>query len=62
MGVAGRLDVFGPVKAERKQVEAAQEMFPGAEEKGAHRKVHLVDESGLEVLAEVFTPPPSLTS
>ena len=40
-------DVLDAAVAERRHVEAREQVLPGAEQDRADREVHLVDESGL---------------
>ena len=52
MGGGWRRDVVRSLEAEGAQVEAGEEVLAGAEQNGAHHKVHFVDKPGLKVLAD----------
>src|SRR5688500_3675119 len=41
---------FRSAVAERRQVEAGEQVLPGAEQDGRHGEVHLVDQAGLQIL------------
>jgi hypothetical protein len=55
-------DVARRLEAEPAQVDPGEEGFAAAEHGRRDREVHLVDETGLEVLADDETPPPMRTS